>query len=267
MAWRNLSARLYPDALLPFRESPDAGPLAYPDAQAGALAQRYIAEYRLESLFEKAERTRKLETLAFLEWLERFHAEEPLIPAEVPECLGWLDVGARNWSYVEALYRFAERHAGPAFRLDGVELDAGRRYRNLRSRGQAAAYYIRQLPNARYHAGDVMRWQEPAHVITHFLPFVFEDPLLAWGLPLAYFRPAQMLAHLLGRLAPGGVMLLLNQGEAETEAQGRLLAEVADRAGIRYKQTGMLPDTFRQYRYARYGWICKKDAHPRCPKP
>ncbi|MFX6226278.1 hypothetical protein ABTF68_22660, partial [Acinetobacter baumannii] len=75
------------------------------------------------------------------------------------------------------------------------------------------------IPQATYRVGDLRRWQSSAHLISHFLPFVFEDPHLAWGLPLGYFSPQAQLNHLLARLTPGGLLLIVNQGEAEWTRQ------------------------------------------------
>lgn len=255
LAWRNLAAV----AWLPFYEpAQDKTSLFRHDAPARELAEAYLTLYRLDDLHRIASRTRYRETLALLEWLEVFHGMEPDLTRQ-GDPLKWLDAGAGSWSYVGALHAFLSRHLGDRpFGLDGVELDAGRRYTSLRTRGQAGRAYADPFSNARYHAGDIMAWQAPAHIISQFLPFVLEDPHLAWGLPLNHFKPEAVLRHLLERLEPEGFLLIVNQGEAEAEAQEALLKTVAAGVPMGYKQTGRLPDTFVHYRYPRYGWICRK---------
>ncbi|MGG2382840.1 hypothetical protein, partial [Salmonella enterica] len=92
---------------------------------------------------------------------------------------------------------------------------------------------------------------------------VFEDPHLAWGLPLGYFSPQALLNHLLARLTPGGLLLIVNQGEAEWTRQGDLLAQAA--AGraqpgkFSFQSVGQLPASFIEYRYPRWGWLCVRE--------
>jgi len=231
------------------------------DNEARDAAKRLAADYDLSAVYESASRERYLETLTYLDWLDLAWRIRPdafdLNTLNQP--FRWLDAGAKNWSYVAAISAFIERHFPGAYRLDGVELDVHRRYVDLHTRRQAAQTYISLLPNAHYHEGDIREWTQPAHVITHFMPFVFEDPLLAWGLPPEAFRPREILLHLLGLLTPGGLLLIVNQGETEAHAQKTLLEDAPQQLCFRYQSLGQLPARFIQYRYPRYGWLCMKD--------
>lgn len=221
-------------------------------------ARRLIQEYGFsESTAVSQERL--LETLSYLEWLDYSYFQWPEAFASLTNnSLRWLDAGAKNWAYVEALTAFIRRHGQPNFKLDGVELDPNRRYINFQTRRQAALSFIRNIPQATYHAGNLLDWPHPVDIISHFLPFVFKDPHLAWGLPLNYFQPQTLLEHLLSRLKPGGLLILVNQGEAEAQAQQAMLQLASERFPLQWKNLGQLPTSFIEYRYPRYGWLCMK---------
>jgi hypothetical protein len=227
-------------------------------AKAEILHQRYD----LSRLYRSATRQRTLETLSYLEWLDYLANLEPgwFERAFQTEPFRWLDVGAKNWAYVEALQAFIRARTDAPFRLDGVELDPNRRYTNFRTRRQYAEHFIQPLPEARYHAGNILAWQQPTAIISHFLPFVFRDPLLDWGLPGQCFQPQAILSHVLSLLPPDGLLLIVNQGEDEAREQEALFQAVARHLPIRWQSLGQLPASFIQYRYARYGWLCAHDA-------
>ena len=256
LGWRNLAAV----PLIGFSERAEPKEAIF--AHDPAMAERADAlteHYALHNLKTRCSRARWKETLAFLEWLEVFQAVDPDFCRPSPEStLRWLDAGSRNWTYAEAMYCFIRKNHPGAFRLDGIELDPNRRFANLCLRKQEAAFYIRDLPEAHYHEGSVLDWREPAEVITHFLPFVFSDPLLSWGLPLSRFEPQAILGHELSLLSPGGSLLIINQDQDEADEQECLLSAMAGQASIRFQGVGRLPDTFMKYRYPRFGWICRK---------
>lgn len=217
--------------------------------------------YGLAPIINTMSRERCLETLTYLAWLDQAYSQwpaafEPVFSQASP--LRWLDAGAKNWAYVQALAAFIRvRHTG-RFRLDGVELDPNRRYSNLQTRRQAALAFSRDIQEATYHEGDLLAWEQPVDVISHFLPFVFKEPHLAWGLPLDYFNPQAMLNHLLGLLRPGALMIIVNQGAVEAEAQAELLQRASRQVRVQWKSLGQLSARFIEYRYPRYGWLCMK---------
>ncbi len=247
-----------------------------------ALAQteeaRLTADYNLSAVQHHATGTRYRETLSYLLWLDvfqrlapdwfapllaaakAFEAETNCLESAEPShaSLAWLDVGAKNWSYVEALSAFLQAGGLQCFVLDGVELDPYRRYADLHTRAQYAEAHSRAILQSRYHAGDIHDWRQPAHIISSFLPFVFPEPHTAWGLPSAYFRPEAQLKHLFSLLEPGGLLLIVNQGPVEAEAQASLLASVAREFPLEWREAGQLPAPFIEYLYPRYGWICRK---------
>lgn len=228
--------------------------------QAMLKAQALMARYDLDGLRQRATAQRFLENLAYLEWLDHgFQVVPSVLKALANQpCMNWLDVGAKNWAYVDALDAFSRRHCQQAYRLDGLEVDPHRRYTDLTTRIQAAEAYTRPLPNAQYHCMDALHWRRKAHIISHFLPFVVKEPHLAWGLPLAHYQPQALLRHLLDLLEPGGVLFVVNQGEWEMTAQQELWEQCADKARFQLWNLGELPSGFMAYRYPRYGWICVK---------
>lgn len=255
----------------PYQET--AGPKAslfVENLEAAGHAERLTDHYDLNALAEKASASRYLETLTYLDWLDCFFQAEPeaFQQAFKGSAHLWLDVGAKNWSYVEALTSFLKRHRRTgAFELHGLEIDPNRRYVDFRTRKQYAEGYLGCLPPAiagstHYHSGNVLDWQRPIDIISHFMPFVFREPHLAWGLPLSLFQPEDILRHELSLLKQDGLLLIVNQGEDEAEAQQALLEEAARTQSVRFQALGPLPVRFVQYRYPRYGWIAIKQRGP-----
>lgn len=224
-------------------------------------ARQLLEKYGLSSKIAGFGPDRLLETLTYLDWLDTCQTHWPSAFAQAfshPYGLSWLDAGAKNWAYVQAISAFMRFHYAGEFRLDGVELDPNRRYTNFQTRRQAALAFSRDIPEAAYHQGDLLEWHQRADVISHFLPFVLKDPHLAWGLPLTYFNPQALLNHLLDILNPGGLLIIVNQGEAEAEAQQSLLQIASERCSLEWKSLGQMPARFIEYRYPRYGWLCMK---------
>lgn len=251
-----------------YREKAEPKALLFSD-QSDMLryAERLNAQYGLQALMPQASATRYREALIYLDWLDTFRQAKPEAFQRrfARSNVTWLDVGAKNWSYLPALVAFLRQHQPDAFTLHGLEVDPHRRYADLRTRRQYAQAHIHQLPaeyrpNTCYHEGNILDWQEPVQVISHFLPFVFQEPHLAWGLPLALFQPQDILLHELDLLESQGILLIVNQGEAEADAQQALLQEAAQHRPIRFESLGQMPVRFIQYQYPRYGWICIKQA-------
>lgn len=224
-----------------------------------ARGKTLLEKYTLHPFREYSTRLRYLESLTYLDFLEH------LLPAslgEMPPTLRWMDVGAKNWAYVEGLYAMASHHH-PNILLRGIELDGYRIYADLHSRRDYAMAYCAHLPSSRvcYEVGDVMTHREAYDVISCFLPFLFVEPCLRWGLPTEYCQPEAFLRHLVSLLRPGGWLLILNQGDVEAQEQRRLL-EHLDPAEYQIDDVGPMPDSFLPYRFPRYGWRCRKRPAP-----
>ncbi|MEI2782927.1 MAG: hypothetical protein V9H25_17420 [Candidatus Competibacter sp.] len=178
------------------------------------------------------------ESLYVLDVLDRW-AGPPASP------LPSLDIGCKNGCYLPGLWAWS---GGP---WDGVELDAHRRYWTLATRRAHGEWIARRLPGCRYLAVDLLDLRGAYGFVTWFLPFLHEAPLRAWGLPRRFLRPARLLDHARTLLAPGGRLLVVNQGEAEAERQERLFGE----AGIAAVSFGRIESPFSPFRRPRFGWL------------
>lgn len=128
-----------------------------------------------------------------------------------------LDVGAKDFVAGPVIERFLSRHQLPAH-VHGIEIDAHRRMRNLRSRADYASYFLGTMQNGTFHAMDFLQWRGKADVIVMLNPFVIPEPLLRWGLPLRHFRPAAIFAHCRRVLGSDGVLITCAPTEHEREA-------------------------------------------------
>jgi hypothetical protein len=136
---------------------------------------------------------------------------------------------------------------------DLVELDAHRRYADLSTRRAHGERLARAFPGCRYLTGSVREIEGRYGVVVWFLPFLFEAPLRAWGLPRRFFAPDALFDHVLGRVAPGGTLFIVNQGERERDRQRELFAA----RGLVASELGSLRTALSPFRKPRYGfrWV------------
>lgn len=138
-----------------------------------------------------------------------------------------LDIGAKNWFYVQDLYNFFKyNNFEKEIFLDGIEIDAYRVYTDFHTRYDYALHYSKGLKNCRYIPGDFLKHNEKYDYITWFYPFVTELPLLEWGLPLSTFKPLDMLRHAVASLKPEGIILIKNLNEKEYTIQENLFQKL-----------------------------------------
>lgn len=160
-----------------------------------------------------------------------------------------LDIGCKNGVYFPAQASFIGNG------WDGIELDAYRRYWSLASRRDHGEYMAKHF-NCHYITGSLLDLQPEAkyQLITWILPFVAEMPLSAWGLPRRFYQPAALLAHAFQLLAPGGKLLIINQGEWETEVQKHLFIATS----IKAEFLGQVSSLFSPYNQPRFAWLINK---------
>ncbi|WP_426446239.1 hypothetical protein ACP26L_21555 [Paenibacillus sp. S-38] len=160
-----------------------------------------------------------------------------------------VDVGSRTFYYAPALFHFY-RTLAAVERLHGVEFDAYRRYRTGYTAYDYAQAYLRELgcPAAAYLPMDFLGYREPFNLCTFFLPFVTEDPLLHWGLPLESFLPYRLFEHAYHHLESPGVLIITNKGLEEQAQQHRIL----DSLQIGYRNLGPFTSPFYSYDLPRY---------------
>ncbi len=181
------------------------------------------------------------------EWRESLYVLDVLhthLPAGLPAGRG-LDVGAKNGCTLPGLATASPRG------WDLVELDAHRRYlwgATRRAYGEALAA---RFEGCCYHAANALDLPGPWAVVTWFLPFLTPGPLEAWGLPARFLEPERLLAHVAGRVLPGGALLVVNQGEAEAQAQAALFA----RLGLRARALGPIESPLSPFTRPRLGFL------------
>ncbi len=203
----------------PANEDKDAWLSTHPGLRQ--RARDLTARYDLHTLTERSTLTEYRESMYVLDLLDRCWQPAPQKSAP----LRVLDVGAKNYAYAQGLAAFFGGVAGQqALMLTGIEIDGYPVYRDLHSRFDYAQWHLRGLPHARYLVADVRAHTEQYDVITWFLPFLFADTQAAWGLPDHAFDPAATLTHVASRLAPGGVLVIVNRETEERDEQLALLA-------------------------------------------
>ena len=209
-----------------------------------------------------------LESLQTLEWLSVFMQHEAF-PALAEKPLRWLDVGSKNFAYAPALALMLNHltNLNQPWHLKGIELDAGRLDHQGNTRTQYAEGLIDLLPNTTYQQGDILKETEQYEGISLFLPFVFEEPLLKWGLPSKHFNPLEILAQCISLLTDGGVLMIINLTPEEAAQQEVLFHQLPDpiKQQITWvKLPNPLPNSFIHWQYERIAWLCLK--HP-LPQP
>lgn len=145
-----------------------------------------------------------------------------------------IDIGCRNWSYINSL---AQQF--PHSRLTGVEIDARRRYWNLFRRIDVAEAYVQRLRQANRTAEfipkDFRHVEFPmlsGRTLFCFLfPFLSENPCIQGGLPKSYADFGSLLNHskkLAQHFTISPQWISIHQGEWE-----------AEEARIFYSQSGL----------------------------
>lgn len=185
------------------------------------------------------------------DWRESLYALDVLsrvLPA-LPEGRG-LEVGAKNGSMLPGFVTAVKRSC------DAVELDAHRRYLWGSTRRVYGETMARAFPDCRFIAGDVRSLEGPWSVVTWWLPFLTATPLEAWGLPGRFLAPLELLTHVTSRVLPGGVVFIVNQGEAEHELQGRLFRE----ARLEAQSLGKIESVLSPFVKPRFGWLWQRSS-------
>jgi len=129
-------------------------------------------------------------------------------------------------------------------------------YSNLFSRYDSAHGHMNGLEDVQYIPHKFTRQPGTFQFVAMLFPFVFLKDHLTWGLPLRRFNPLQLLRDAWASLKPGGVLVVVNQGEAEHVAQrDMLLAE-----NIRPAAAFQHPSRLYEYDLTRYVLVAIHDA-------
>jgi hypothetical protein len=197
--------------------------LAEPErTKARQYEQRYFNDYHLEKLKRDAAADNYYENIFYIHMLEEAFA---LLKKDLPDPIICADIGTSHWFYVQALWSFYTWFQRKELRdvaLDGYEVDAFRIYSDFHSRIDHALTHISEIPGIQFIPEDFRPIASHFDVITLFFPFVFEKDALEWGLPSRLHHPEQLVQNAWDSIKPGGVLMIVNQGKDEHDAQLRL---------------------------------------------
>jgi len=106
-----------------------------------------------------------------------------------------------------------------------------------------------------------MTLQDRYGLVLWFLPFVQEGALRVWGLPRRFFAPEALFRHVLARVAPGGTLLIVNQGEGERDVQRALFAGI----GAAPTELGLIESPLSRFVRPRLGFRWRRPEQWRDP--
>ncbi|PKO11635.1 MAG: hypothetical protein CVU39_28290 [Chloroflexi bacterium HGW-Chloroflexi-10] len=195
--------------------------------------------YHLEQFRDCATAINYRENLFYLHLLEgAFQRAQLVLPREIQV----VDIGPAHWFYVQALYAgltWYQTTQARDVRLSGYEADAYHLFSNLHSRFDYARAHIRSLP-VEYIPHEFIEQPGAYDLVCMFFPFVFLRDHLLWGIPRRNFDPLMLRKIAWNSVKPGGWWLLVNQGEAEHQAELELLAQLGIHPQIAYRHQSLL---------------------------
>lgn len=206
--------------------------------------QSKVTRYHLEPLYLNSSVELFLKNLYYLDILEKGLADHA---ARWGQVLQAADIGASDWFYAPALTAFL-RQAGTITRarhvwLEGYETDAFRVYADFHSRYDHTMAHINGLDEVTYIPQAFQTKPDRYQVVTQFFPFVFAHDHLEWGLPGGLFHPEVILKSAWSSLTPGGMLLIVNQGEEEHQAQRRMMQA----AGMQVEKSVRVESIYYRY--------------------
>ena len=188
-------------------------------------AERILSSYGLEKFHDKSTVQNYRLGLYYLDLLEQAFEKGSLT---LPDNFRVADIGTSTWFYVQALYSFLKlwrNDSGRQLSLEGYEIDAYRIYADFYSRYNHAIANIGELTDVTYIPKGFEKQEKTFDLITMFFPFMFLDEHLEWGLPSNVFSPGKLFEDVALSLKDGGILFIVNQGEAEHEAQEAMMKE------------------------------------------
>jgi len=183
--------------------------------------------YHLGNLALSVPRASYLEDLYYLELLTRAAELGADAGWQPPHALVAADVGVSHWFYCQALLaalRYWRAPGGRTVDITGYEADAWRLHADLFTRADHALAHMAGDPALTFVPQPFTARPADCQWVSLLFPFVFARDHRRWGLPAALHRPEDLLATAWSSLAPGGLLVVVNQGDAEHRAQ---LAQMA----------------------------------------
>ena len=157
-----------------------------------------------------------------------------------------LDVGCRAW------WNLPGNHSFRPAPWVGIELDGHQRYVDATTRGGLARRRAELFEGATYQTGSVMDLEGPFDLIFWLLPYITPGAFDSDQLPARFFRPEELLDHVLSLLSDGGTLLIVNQGDKEARVQRDMLASRA----VEVRDLGLLQSVFSSSETERYALRC-----------
>lgn len=210
--------------------------------------KRLISTYAFQELHQNSTRRIYLQNLYYLSLFEEVFRQ---VNWEGSEAIRAADIGVSDWFYVPALFAFLQYWNNPAGRevqLSGYEADAFRVYEDFYSRYDYAMLYSRGLADVEYIPQSYKEQSESFDMAFQLFPFIFLADHIHWGLPANRFDPQKLLAAAWNSLRLGGLFLVVNQGEAEWQAQ----KEMFQRLGIAVTVSFPFSNSFYSYPIGRF---------------
>jgi len=162
------------------------------------------------------------------------------------------DIGARNFVFGPIIDKTLERE-GRDSSIHGIEIDAHRLLWGFHSRADFGNYYAQTMRKGFFHALDFLSWEQPTDIAFLLNPFVSEEPLLSWGLPLSKLQPDALFKHVMKTLSPKkGIMILSCPSPEELEISKELARKAGFVAGL---QVEWFPKKNSVQQKPRYGIV------------
>lgn len=170
-----------------------------------------------------------------------------------------IDVGCRNWSYLQSLSDFFPNSA-----LKGIEVDAGRHYWNLYRRIDMIRAYGQLM--RRMRSQEISWLHSDFRALSHiqpnasaafcfFFPFVSEHPCLKWGLPRRFVCFKELLTHsikLSETARSPTIWISSHQGEWEAEIARKIYEKLSSQYGLAIREHTLGVERFKNFWPSQY---------------
>lgn len=196
------------------------------------------------------ERDKRIQ-IEFQEFLDLFPWKEILRNVKTSP-LVVADIGARNFVFGPTIDKTLQREGREAA-IHGIEIDANRMLWGFHSRADFGNYYAQTMRSGFFHSKDFLDWDQPTDIAFFLNPFVSEEPLLSWGLPLSKLQPDALFKHVMKTLSPKkGIMILSCPSPEELEISKELAKQAGFVAGL---QVQWFPKENSVQQKPRYGIV------------